>query len=162
MLEDGTYNEEDIQVMKNGLASDGWATANFLPNGWMMKTSEFNSENRYRKMYLSAKFDVLRGLESVLVYMKENGVSENSILKFKEGCLNKWKKEENLPTGWINPRWSAVPPFQPSSQGASFHTPVPPFQAQYSTGTPSGGQWVQHPPQQVVFHQVPGANPYQF
>ena len=71
------------------------------------------------------------------------------------------KKEENLPTGWINPRWSAVPPFQPSSQGASFHTPVPPFQAQYSTGTPSGGQWVQHPPQQVVFHQVPGANPYQ-
>ena len=70
MLEDGTYNEEDIKVMKNGLASDGWATANFLPNGWMMKTSEFNSENRYRKMYLSAKFDVLRGLESVLVYMK--------------------------------------------------------------------------------------------
>ena len=80
------------------------------------------------------------------------------------------KKEENLPAGWMNQRWpataAAVPPFQPSNQGASFqpqvHPQVPPFQTPYTTSTPSGSQWVQHHPQQVVFHQVPGANQNQF
>ena len=104
LSEDEEQNKDDLEVMANGLVADGLVSATFLPPGWKMKkfTNETDRARRYRKMYLSDKFDVLRSLESVLVYMKENHVSEKDILKFKEGCLNKWKKDPSLPEGWMH------------------------------------------------------------
>ena len=82
------------------------------------------------------------------------------------------KKDDILPAGWMNTRWSTVanpvPTYQ-VPQAASLVPPfipqtpsqVPPFQPTFSPATPSGNQWLQQQPQQMVF-QVPGVHPYQF
>ena len=80
------------------------------------------------------------------------------------------RKEENVPSGWINARWSAANTAHPtfSTQAAnlapSFQTPnhVPAYQTTFAPTTPSGSQWIQQqqPPQQVIY-PFPGVQQFQ-
>ena len=115
MLQSSSYTEDDLQTMKKGLIEeDGWKTASFLPEGWMRKEVKYPSQNKTRRLYLTPTFDVFKTLEGVLSYMKENGVPESDILKFKEEGprrrenvwnpepdVNSWLEADFLPEKWL-------------------------------------------------------------
>jgi hypothetical protein len=94
-------------------------------------------------------------------------------LEKKYKCLEEKKlekKEENIPAGWINTRWSAattpVPSFMTQSANPvpSFQTQpsnqVPPYQTPFAPATPSGSQWIQQQQQPQQIYQFPGIQQY--
>ena len=82
------------------------------------------------------------------------------------------KKEENIPAGWMNARWSPAPTPSQSfhhptvNQVPSFSTPqqpnqVPSYQPPFAPATPNGSHWIQQQPPHQMIYQVPGIHQYQ-
>ena len=96
-------NQEDVEMMKKGLVTDGWQEKDFLPPGWLFRNI---SGKTFR--ILSPDFQTLKQMNQALECMKNANVPEEFIEKFKlkHKFLEIVEKQEemiqdlSLPDGW--------------------------------------------------------------
>ena len=98
------FSVEDVELMRRGLLSDGWSTAENCPDGWLIKSDD----DGRRTMFVSADYKVLRSIKSALSYLllrKNDENISNFLLKYalkRDSDRNevKWKINSLIPFPW--------------------------------------------------------------
>ena len=74
---------EDLTMMKNGLAKDGYCESVLVPTGWMIKLKKHKSNF----IMLSPSFETFKSVKKMLKHMEENNYSKESVQKIKDNFL---------------------------------------------------------------------------
>ena len=97
MIKNESIDNDDLDIMKKGLVSDGWSTDESLPTGWFCRQIK---GTRASKQYVTRNLEIVDKMETVIKHMRDNDYSEEEMNKFKEGNGLQWKTDEDLPDGW--------------------------------------------------------------
>jgi len=97
MKNNETMDNNDLDIMKEGLVSDGWSTNESLPSGWFCRKI---GGTKSSKQYVTRNLEIVDKMETVIKHMRDNNYSEEEMNRFLEGNGLQWKTDEDLPDGW--------------------------------------------------------------
>ena len=92
---------EELEMVKESLAIEGWRTDEALPQGWM-KRDTFKDGKVRRTNYMTPRFETASSVGAAILIMKNSpdSYSEEIINKFKSQNGMNWQQQEGLPAGW--------------------------------------------------------------